>query len=302
MSSRVLVTGGLGRLGRHVVRELRPHYELTVLDLHESSDEPGYVQGNICDAEVINRVVEGHDAVVHLAALDAGVKASEHDFFQVNTMGTFNILSACQEHRVPKAVVCTSIAAYGLERLRPWTRLDYYPFDEDHPLRPVVAYDLSKQVCESIAEAFSRTGITSIACLRPSWIMPPERVLEFDERARKQDLATGEAEPDDALPPYRSYVRPEDTAAAFRLALEADLEAFEVFNIGASDSFSPIPTDEFVKNNFGEVRRASSQALDKNPRASVFSNARAIEHLGWQPTGDWPGYVAEVSSSQKSEK
>lgn len=295
MIKRVLVTGGLGRLGSYVVKELSDAYDVTILDLNCPRGDSNQIRADILDLDAVTNAVKGHDAVIHLAALDAGVGATEHDFYRTNTVGTWNVLSACQEHGIRKATICSSIAAYGLEKIHPWTQLDYFPFNEKHPLRPVVAYDLSKQVTERIAEAFSRRGVTQITCLRPSWIMFPDKAHGFDERARREDLSNSFS--DQTLPPYRSYVRPDDTARAFRLAMEAELAPFEVFNIGATDSFSSVPTRQFIKSYFGSVPTSPEHDFETNPRASAFAVGRAARVLGWRSTGDWPSYLAEITGN-----
>lgn len=292
--SRVLVTGGSGRLGQFVVAEMLCHCEVTVLDLVPPAEGIPHVLADVRDLDALCDAARGHDAVIHLAGLDSGVPASEHDYFHVNVQGTWNVLAAAEMAGIARAAVCSSIAAYGLEDLPRERRPDVLPFDEAHPLRPCAAYELSKQVVEDVAAAFARrTGMT-VACLRPAWIIFPDRVADFDRRAREADGDLDRPEDHRPPPPHRAYVRPDDTARAFRLALSADIGPCESFNIGASDTMSPAPTLEFAARVYGQaIPVADSATYEANPRAAVFSNARARVRLGWQPTSDWPAFVAD---------
>lgn len=293
-AARVLVTGGSGRLGRFVVREMLRHGDVTVLDLVAPVDGVAHVIADVRDLDALNKVVRGHEAVIHLAGLDSGVPASEHDYFHVNVQGTWNILAAAEAAGISRTVVCSSIAAYGFEPIIPERRPDYLPFDEGHPLRPGAAYALSKQVVEVVAAAFARGGKMTVPCLRPAWIIFPDRVLDFDQRVREAD--GGAALPTDHRPPppHRSYVRADDVARAFRLALMADLEPCEALNIGASDTMSPAPTLEVMARVFGPGIPVPDPAIfEASPRAAIFGNGRARVRLGWEPTGDWAGLVAD---------
>jgi len=290
---RVLVTGGSGRFGRFVVADVMRVAEVSVFDRVPPPADIPHVIGDVRDLAALERAVRGHYAVIHLAGLDSGVSASEHDYFHVNVQGTFNALAAAEAAGIGRVVACSSIAAYGLEPLPPRRRPDYLPFDEDHPLRPDVAYDLSKSVVEEVAAAFARKTGMVVPCLRPAWIIFPGREADFDRRCREADgggpLPDGHRPP----PPHRAYVRPDDAAAAFRLALDAPLEGAEPLNIGADDTMSPAPTLDVMARTFGPGIAVRAAEAFEEPRAAAFSNARARASLAWSPTGTWHDFVAE---------
>ena len=133
-----------------------------------------------------------------------------------------------------------------------------------------------------------------VPCLRPAWIIFPDRVNDFDRRAREADgggpLPASHRPP----PPHRAYVRPDDAARAFQLALTADLETFEAFNIGASDTMSRAATLDVMARVYGnEIPVPDRSIFEVAPRTAIFGNARARERLGWKPTGDWENFVAD---------
>ncbi|MEQ8393587.1 NAD(P)-dependent oxidoreductase [Thalassobaculum sp.] len=295
---KVAITGGSGRFGRFVVDEFQDAYDVTVIDKAPTDRPVRSVVADVLDLPAMSEAFQGHDAVVHLAGIDSGVKASEHDYFETNVQGTWNVLAAAEAAGVRKAVVCASIAAYGLEAVEPRRVPDYLPFDEEHPLRPDVAYDLSKQVCETVSKSFARRGRMSVVCLRPAWIIFPDRVADFDARAREADgggpLPAGHRPP----PPHRAYVRPDDAARCFRLALERGVGAYDVFNVGASDTMSRAPTLAFMEKVFGRpIPPKDPTVFVRDPRAAAFGNARARSVLGWEPTGNWDAFVRQTAST-----
>lgn len=295
---RVLVTGGSGRFGRFVVDELMRAYEVTVLDKAPPQQKVGHVGADVLNLEAVRQGCAGQEGVIHLAGLDSGVQAPEHEYFETNVMGTWNVLAAAEEAGVRRVIVCSSIAAFGLEALHPGSKLDYLPFDEAHPLRPAVAYDLSKRVCEPVARSFALRGRLSILCLRPAWIIFPSRVHEVDRHVRALD---GALDPTlKPLPPHRAYVRPDDAARAFRLALEHDDGRFDIVNVGAADTMSPLPTLEVMQRTFGSPPVVRDPELFRiYPRAAAFSSAYARRRLGFEPTGDWDRFVRETPAPKE---
>jgi len=297
MPERVLITGGSGRFGRFVVEEMCRHAEVTVLDLAAPAAKVPHVAADVRDLDALTQAVRGHDGVIHLAGLDSGVRASEHDYFHVNVQGTWNMLAAAEAAGVARVVVCSSIAAYGLESVPPRRLPDYLPFDEAHALRPDVAYDLSKQVIESVAAAFARRGRMTVPCLRPAWIIFPDRIADFDRRTREADGGLPPPVAHAPPPPHRAYVRPDDAARAFRLALTAELAPFVALNIGANDTMSPAPTLEVMARTYGPgIPVADPATYHDKPRAAAFANAAARARLCWGPTGDWYDFVADPPS------
>jgi nucleoside-diphosphate-sugar epimerase len=286
---KVLVTGGAGRLGRYVVAELAGHCRVGVLDRAAGADFPA----DVLDLDAVARALPGHDAVIHLAAIDVSVPSPPERLFDVNVRGTWNVLQAAQQAGVRRAVVCSSVAATGIDS--PAMAPLYLPIDEAHPLRPTHPYGLSKEVDEAIARSFARRGGMEVIVLRPAWVMFPE-ILQavLDELAGALPPAGPVTATDpgerarEPLPLLRSWVDPVDTARAFRLALELPRAAGEAFFITAADTFEPTPTLPYLQGVFGalpEIRKPEVYARD--PRASAHDCARAREILGWSPSTTW---------------
>src|SRR2546422_866198 len=92
----VLVTGGAGRLGRYVVAELTGHCRVSVLDRDRRASRPDF-PADVLDLDALVRAMRGHDAVVHLAAIDVSVPAPPEGIFDPNVRGTWNVLQAAQQ-------------------------------------------------------------------------------------------------------------------------------------------------------------------------------------------------------------
>lgn len=304
---RIAVTGGSGRLGRFVVEECARHAEVTVLDVKPSDSPHAYGALDVLDLGAVFKALEGHDAVIHLAAIDDAVEAPQKTYFEVNVEGTFNVLQACHELGIGRAAIASSISALGLGREKREYMPRYFPIDEAHPLSPHDAYGLSKQVDEVIARSFAVRGVTRIACLRPTLIIRHEVVAEVDNMA-KLDAGDPAGDPDfdlsklaepfsEALPMQRSYVMPEDVARCFRLALEADIPPFDVFHVAARDTIGRIDSLAHIERQLGhlpEVRKPELYQAD--PSASLIDSSHARETLGWEAEETWDDVVAKYGS------
>lgn len=272
--ARVAVTGGAGRLGRHVVRALDGRCEVRVLDRALPEGEGG-VTVDILDAQALTRALEGVDAVVHLAGLDLDTPAAPEDYVRVNALGTFGLLEAAREAGVRRVVLTSSITATGLSEARADFPPLYLPVDEDHPLKPHHAYGISKRMAEAAAASFVAPGFDVIT-LRPMVVMFPSNAALV-----RKHRETGSRW-------LYYYVDPDDTGRAFRCALEAPEGTSGIFFITAADSAHEEPTLEWLKRSLGRLPELRDSAFYAgNPRASVFDGRRALDVLGFTPTSDW---------------
>ena len=281
----IAVTGANGLLGREVIKVLSGEAGVVSLDI--SPGPPG-VRSRYTDVtsyESLRHGLAGHDAVVHLAAL---LYTPEQDqLFAVNVQGTWNVLQAARDLGIRKVVLLSSECATGALRITvgPRSAPDYLPIDEAHPLRPMDAYGVSKQVMETIGQAFSRQGDMQIVVLRPTSIYVPGMEAEMREARAKDD------------PNLWLYVEGSDVAEAIRLGLAYEGPAYDCFFISAKDSFAPEETLVFVERIYGkapEVRKPDLYRRD--PHATIFDTSRAQERLGFTPKSDWRRFLGEASA------
>ncbi|BCI52264.1 UDP-glucose 4-epimerase [Mycolicibacterium litorale] len=281
--TKVVVTGGSGRVGRYVVDELSSAFDVTNVDLTKSPADVAYAEGDVTDLESMRRTLEGADAVVHLAAIDYDWKAAPEQYIRVNTMGTWNVLQAAAENNLQKVVLCSSVSACGLSEMRADWAPQSLQVDERHELRPVQAYSVSKQIMETMGRSFATGTDMEVLCLRPLAVVLPETIGEYCEFIDDPDLHW-----------LYYYVHARDVATGFRRALESRGLKFGTFFLSADDTSRPEPTLDWYRDRIGALPEIlNPRTFQINPRASIFSNQQARQVLGWEPTTDFPALRAE---------
>lgn len=170
---KILVTGGIGKVGGPVVSRLtRSGHQVTVLDRRATGDSLGVRCVDITDFAALSEQVRGHEAVVHLAALPAPGLAPGPETFRINCTGTFNVFEAAAAAGIRRVVCASSINALGFNFGIKTFDIQYFPIDEEHPSFTTDPYSFSKQVTEEIAAYYwRREGITSV-CLRLPMVVP----------------------------------------------------------------------------------------------------------------------------------
>ncbi len=165
---KILVTGGIGNIGRPTVAWLLAHgHEVRVLDLRIEDPLPGvdYRAGDITDFAGLREHVAGMEGILHLAAYPHPSMATAAEMFRVNVGGTFNVFQAAVEAGIRRVVCASSINAlgYNFGVKFPAGQLRYFPIDEEHPLYTTDPYSFSKQMIEEIGAYFwRREGVSSV--------------------------------------------------------------------------------------------------------------------------------------------
>ena len=285
MTQRVLVTGGLGRLGRVVCDDLVSHgYDVVVLDQVFTSERvPERIRpvvGEVTDVGHVTQALRGCDALIHLAAIPAPYGCADSTVFANNTQATFAALQAASLLGVRRVAIASSGSAYGTAWSPEPTHALYVPVDEAHPLRNHDAYGLSKEVDERTAEMFCRREPMSVAALRFHWIAPREQQLNaIAERRGRPDL-------DQELRNLWGYVDIRDAARACRLAIEVAKDrpyGFQPMNIVAADTLTEQPIEQLLATHLPEVEVRAPLA----GATGAYAIDRAKEVLGWEPEYSW---------------
>jgi nucleoside-diphosphate-sugar epimerase len=271
---KIVVTGGSGKAGRAVVRDLVEHgYEVLNVDVLPSREPLApFLKIDLTDLGQTFEALHGATAVVHLAAIPAPGLQADEVTFRTNMTSTYNVFTAALKLGLERVVWASSETTLGLpfDREKP----AYAPIDEQHPAYPESSYALSKILSEEMAHQMNRWSSIPFVGLRFSNIMEPQDYERFpgfwqDARLRKWNLW--------------SYVDARDVAQSCRLGLEANLTGAEVFIIAAADTVMNRPNAELMAEVFPDVPlRAGTGDFE-----TLLSIDRARERLGYAPAYSW---------------
>ena len=288
---KIVVTGGAGRLGRYVTEALAPRCELTLLDrVPVSTAGVRSIEADVTDFEALKRNLAGQEAVVHLAAIPNPRTAPADVTFHVNVQGTWAVLQAAEDCGVRRVIVASSDAALGLHYNPPGWGPQYLPIDEDHPLRPIDFYSLSKECVEAVCRSYAHRGNLEVIAIRPTHIVFPAEHPELE--ARGADVQN-----------YHlwTYVAPEDVAGSFRCALDAADGRYGAYFVTAGDGLNTRPTLELLRERYGALPQLRDTAyFEKNPNAAVLDGKRARDRLGFEARIGWRD-MAALRDTRESE-
>jgi nucleoside-diphosphate-sugar epimerase len=285
--AKVLVTGGSGKLGRAVLKDLVAHgYDVLNLDQQTLSEPtcPSVKVDLTNFGEVASAILGGvderggpFDAVVHLAAIPAPGLAANARTFTNNVPSTYNVLEACRLAKIRNVVIASSETVLGLPFDNP---PPYAPVDEEYFPRPESAYSLGKLVDETIAAQFCRWDPELRICaLRFSNVMYPEDYAKFpkfdnDPRARKWNLW--------------GYIDARDGAQAVRRAIQADFTGFEAFIIANADTVMSRSNMSLLAEVFPDVPTKGN--ISTNSTLLAIDKAKRL--LGYSPQYSWRNEVS----------
>jgi nucleoside-diphosphate-sugar epimerase len=287
----VVVTGGSGKAGHAVIRDLVDHgYRVMNVDLAPPR-EPlcHFFKADLADygqaVEAIRRAAGTIDrrrsplgeatAVIHLAGIPAPSLAPDAVTFENNLISTYNLFSAAALFGLPRVVWASSETLYGLPLTR--TPPVFVPITEEHPLAPETGYALAKVLSEQMAREMHRWNPgTRFAGLRISNI--------FDEADYRQIPGFWE-NPELRRWNLWSWVDARDVAQACRLALEAEIAGADHFTIAAADTLMRRPSRELAAEAFPGVPVRGE--LDEFGTLLAIDKARRV--LGYRPRHTWRG-------------
>jgi nucleoside-diphosphate-sugar epimerase len=251
---KIAVTGGSGKAGRAVVRDLLEHgHEVLNVDRVPSSESSSPESpapllladvtdfGETLEALSGGEALPGIEAVVHLAAIPSPVHATADVVFRTNITSTHTVFAAAARLGLKRVVWASSETTLGLPFDTP---PEYAPVDESHPLRPESSYALSKVLGEEMARQFSRWSGIPIVGLRFSNVMERHDYERFptywdDPGLRKWNLW--------------GYVDESHVAVSVRLALTADVRGAESFIVAANDTVMQRPSRDRMAEVFPNV-------------------------------------------------
>ena len=281
---KIVVTGGLGKAGRWIVRELtagnngRAVHNVLVFDrtTEPNRDHVCHLAGDIRDQGQVFEAVADSDAVIHLAGVPRYGVATNEETVRTNVMGAFNVHEAAWRLRVSRVITLSSEAVLGWAP-GAWVREtapDYLPLDENHPLRPQDSYGVSKQAVEVIARSYSEKSELTTVILRPPRVVAPEELqsLRQSEGVRPTRFA------------LFNYIDARDLADVCRLAVERPLKGCHIMFAASGDSLVKEPLSTLYPKLMPAIGD-KAQALTEG--CSSVSLKKIKDVLGWSPRYSW---------------
>ncbi|MCW3996170.1 MAG: dTDP-glucose 4,6-dehydratase [Candidatus Bathyarchaeota archaeon] len=292
---KLLVTGGLGFIGSNFCRYMlaeHSDYELINVDkmgiganpanLRDIENDKRYtfIKGDICNPQLMNRLIHQVDAVVNIAAethVDRSI-ADPNLFLQNNTLGTFTILEAIRRHNHKARLIQVSTDEVYGEALEG-------SFAENATLKPSNPYSASKAAADMFVLSYHKTfGLNASITRCTNNFGPyqlPEKLIPKTIIRALRDLP---------IPIYgkginvRDWIYVEDHCAALRIVLEKG-KAGEIYNVSAGNEIANI---EIVKKILGQLGKPESLITfveDRPGHDTRYSldAAKIRAELGWQP-------------------
>jgi UDP-glucose 4-epimerase len=289
---RVLVTGGSGFIGRHVVAGLAAAGAyVRVVDLQPHADSAvELVQGDLADADVLAAALEGgFDAVVHLAAVTSVLRSLEHPglTYRTNVAATHGLLEGARKAGVKALAFASTNAVTGPMQAPAIT--------EAATLRPLTPYGATKAAAEMLMSAYTASYGVRCACLRLTNVYGLGMHAKDSIVARLMRVVRtgGSFEIYGDGTQVRDYVNASDVAAAFRLALASEDWQGPVV-IGSGRSLSVLEVVEAVRRITGaELDVRHGPAKPGEMPAVIVDPARA-QAAGWAPRLDFEAGLADV--------
>lgn len=287
---RVLVTGGTGFIGAHVIRQIveRGHtvacFDIRgptpVLEPVEADVE--FVRGDLTDAVQIANVIGefAPDRIIHLASLlGRGSQESPRRAFEVNVDGTLDLLEIAASHGVERVVAASSVSAYGhvtgVDRL-----------DETVLQQPENVYGLTKYAVERLGQTYqSKTGV-EFAAMEPVHGLGPDRSRGNVEDAYIVKAAvSGTPITVPNIPDPIEIIYVEDTARAFVDALMADDLPHDRYLVGSGERATLAEIVRIVRECVPDADLELFEPTDAGELAlhPVTDTSRLTDDFGWEP-------------------
>ncbi|MFA6254103.1 MAG: NAD-dependent epimerase/dehydratase family protein [Candidatus Paceibacterota bacterium] len=296
--SKIIVTGGAGFIGSNLTDKLIERGdEVIVIDnlsggkKEQINPKAIFHQLDITNLKSIKPIFTGFDYVFHLAALPQVFYSIDHpvETNEINATGTLNVLLAAKEAGVKKVIYSASASVYGVQ--------EKMPLREDAPALPNSPYGLQKYIGELYCQLFSEIYDLPTVRLRYFNVFGPRQseegayalvVAKFLKQRREGQALTIIGDGTQT----RDFVNVRDVVRANILAMEKDVPAGEVLNIGSGVNSSVKTIADLIGGDI-EYLPARLELHD-----SLADNAKARNLLGWVPEVGLEEGIAELKKLQ----
>jgi dTDP-glucose 4,6-dehydratase len=295
LSKRVLVTGGAGFISSNFIRHLLTNTDHEVVSLDAltyagnlenladviSHERLSFVHGDIRDADLVARIVDGVDVIVNAAAeshVEKSIEEGASEFVTTNVEGTQILLDAIRRTPVERFILISSSEVYGTA--------EYAPMDEEHPLNPRSPYAATKAGGDRLAYSYYVTYGLPIVIVRPfnnyGPRQHPEKVIP---RFITQALTGAPLTVHGDGHASRDWLYVDDDAEAIETIIEADIDALagEVVNVATGIDISVRDVADAVLTAVGvEVEKAFVEERPGQVDRHIGSTDKLERLTGWR--------------------
>jgi dTDP-glucose 4,6-dehydratase len=308
---KLLVTGGAGFIGSNFVRKNinNPDFEsITVLDsltyagnLKNLSDVMNsnkfiFIQGDICDLEIVSGVTKGIDVIINFAAeshVDRSI-INPSQFLKTNVFGTQNLLQAALINKVGRFIQISTDEVYGSIKEGSWT--------EDWPLSPNSPYSASKASADLLVLSYYKTFGLNVSITRCSNNYGP---YQFPEKIIP--LFVTNLLKNKKLPVYgngkniRDWIHVDDHCAGIEKTVRLG-QPGEIYNFGGGNEITNIELANKILDCFHLSSDEIEYVQDRKGHDLRYSVSfdKALNKLGWKPTKDFTDGLLETIEWYKS--
>ena len=303
--SRILVVGGAGYIGSHMMKALaRAGHEPVAFDNLSTGHADAVIYGELVEGDLANCdqvedvIGQGRfDGVMHFASnIEVGESVTNpRKYYTNNVVNTLNLVHAMMDDGLNHLIFSSTAAVYGTPQ--------YTPIDEDHPRRPINPYGHSKNIIETALEDYREAHGFSSTSLRyfnaagadpegelgerhepESHLVPLAIQAAIGQRPDIKIYGTDYETPDGTC--VRDYVHVADLCDAHLLAMDQLTDGHKggAFNLGNSSGFTVREVIETVREVSGKSFRVTeSGRRPGDPDVLVADASRAKMELGWSP-------------------
>jgi NAD dependent epimerase/dehydratase len=301
----VLVTGGCGFIGSHLVEALLAHgAQVTVLDAYNSTSSVAFLDGledpaldirlgDVADPFLMRELSRGVDTIFHLAAL-IGIPYSyvaPAHYVRTNINGTLSVLEAAKLEGVRRVVHTSTSETYGSAQ--------FEPMDESHPLVAQSPYAATKIAADQLASSYFRSFDLPLTILRPFNTYGPRQSMRavlptiMAQALFADNIVVG------SLDPVRDMNYVSDTTKSFLAVGASESVEGQLFNIGSGTGRTIAEMIEAVQRVAGTEKPVRQDKARVRPeksevRALICDYRKAAETFGYQPSVSFEEGLARV--------
>lgn len=301
MGKRVIVTGGSGQVGRHIISHLlQKGHEVLNVDLVQLSPDLARqvhtIKVDLADTGQVFCALSSHfkltqpfreklhtpaDAVIHLAGYARNMLVPDNETFKGNCLSTFNVVEASCKLGIKKIILASSVCVYGVTFAEGDIDFPSFPIDEDIDVNPMDVYSISKLCGERVGRSYARKYGTDVYALRIGAFVAPDEYAELFEGYVKH--------PSEWKVHGWSYIDARDLGQICDLCIGKDGLGFQIFNATNDEITNNHSTTEFLRKEFPSTLFTREMGETEAP----MSNKKIKDLLGFVEQHNWRKYFKE---------